>query len=41
MNIRTQYTLSAIERWKNGPFKRIIKELSQFDNKKPEEQVLE
>ena len=27
-------TLSAIEGWKNG---RLIKELTQFDNKKPEE----
>ena len=26
-----------MERWKNGRFKRTIKELSQFDNKKPEE----
>ena len=29
-------TLSAMERWKNGRFKRTIKELSQFDNKKQE-----
>ena len=26
-----------MERWKNSLFKRTIKELSQFDNKKPEE----
>ena len=26
-----------METWKNGRFKRTIKELSQFDNKKPEE----
>ena len=26
-----------MERWKKGRFKRTIKELSQFDNKKPEE----
>ena len=26
-----------MERWKKGQFKRTIKELSQFDNKKPEE----
>ena len=30
-------TLSAMERWKNSRFKRTIKELSKFDNKKPEE----
>ena len=30
-------TLSAMERWKKDRFKRTIKELSQFDNKKPEE----
>ena len=30
-------TLSAMERWKKGRFKRTIKELSQLDNKKPEE----
>ena len=29
--------LSAMERWKNGRFKRTIKELNQFDNKKAEE----
>ena len=29
--------MSAIERWKKGRFERTIKELSQFDNKKPEE----
>ena len=34
---RNAITLSAMERWKNGRFKRTIKELSQFDNKKPEE----
>ena len=26
-----------MERWKKGRFKRTIKELSKFDNKKPEE----
>ena len=26
-----------MERWKKGRFKRTINELSQFDNKKPEE----
>ena len=26
-----------MERWEKGRFKRTIKELSQFDNKKPEE----
>ena len=31
---RNAITLSAIERWKKGRF---IKELSQFDNQKPEE----
>ena len=30
-------TLSAMERCKKGRFKRTIKELSQFDKKKPEE----
>ena len=30
-------TFSAMERWKKGRFKRTIKELSQFDNKKPGE----
>ena len=30
-------TLSAMEGWKNGRLKRTIEELSQFDNKKPEE----
>ena len=34
---RNAITLSAMERWKKGRFKRTIKELSQFDNKKPEE----
>ena len=34
-------TLSATERWKKGQFKRTIKELSQFDDKKPEELELE
>ena len=29
--------LSAMERWKKGQFRRTIKELSQFDNKNPEE----
>ena len=30
-------TLSAMEGWKNGRLKRTIKELCQFDNKKPDE----
>ena len=30
-------TLSAMERWKKDLFTRTIKEISQFDNKKPEE----
>ena len=30
-----------MERWKNGRFKRTIKELSQFDSKRPEELELE
>ena len=34
---RNAITLSAMERWKKGQFERTIKELSQFDNKKPEE----
>ena len=34
---RNAITLSAMERWKKDRFKRTIKELSQFDNKKPEE----
>ena len=34
---RNAITLSAMERWKQDRFKRTIKELSQFDNKKPEE----
>ena len=34
---RNAITLSAMERWKKGRFERTIKELSQFDNKKPEE----
>ena len=34
---RNAVTLSAMEGWKNGQLKRTIKELSQFDNKKPEE----
>ena len=33
----TEITLSAMEGWKNGRLKRNIKELIQFDNKKPEE----
>ena len=28
---------SAMERWKRGRLKKTIKELSQFDNKKPDE----
>ena len=31
---RNAITLSTIERWEKGQFKRTIKELSQFDNKK-------
>ena len=34
---RNAITLAAIEDWKNGRLKRIIKELSQFDDKKPED----
>ena len=34
---RNAITLSAMERWKKDQFKITIKELSQFDNKKPEE----
>ena len=34
---RNAVTLSVIEGWKNDQLKRTIKELSQFDNKKPEE----
>ena len=34
---RNAITLSAIEEWKNGRPERTIKELSQFDNKKPDE----
>ena len=34
---RNAVTLSAMERWKKDRFERTIKELSQFDNKKPEE----
>ena len=34
---RNAITLSAMERQKKDRFKRTIKELSQFDNKKPEE----
>ena len=34
---RSTITLSAMERWKKGRFKRTIKELSQFHNKKPTE----
>ena len=30
-----------MERWKKGRFKRTVKELSQFDNKNPEELVSE
>ena len=33
---RNATTWSAMEGWKNGRLKRTIKELSQFDNKKPE-----
>ena len=35
--INIEITLSAMKGWKNGRLKRTIKELSQFDNKKPEE----
>ena len=34
---RNAIILSAKERWKKRRFKRTIKELSQFDNKKPQE----
>ena len=34
---RNAITLSANERWEDGRFKRTIKKLSQFDNKKTEE----
>ena len=30
-------TLSAMERWKSGRFRRTTKEIRQFDNKKAEE----
>ena len=33
--------MSAMERWKEPRFIKTIKELSQFDNKKPEEPELE
>ena len=33
---RNAITLSSMEKWKKDRFKRTIKELSQFDNKKPE-----
>ena len=35
--LRNAITLSAMERWKKDQFKRTIKEISQFDNRKPEE----
>ena len=35
--LRNAITLSAMDRWKKDRFKRTIKEISQFDNKKPEE----
>ena len=38
---RNAITFSAMEGWKNGRFKRTIKELSQFDNRKPEDPELE
>ena len=38
---RIAITLSAMEGWKNGRLNRTIKELSHFDNKKPEELELE
>ena len=34
---RNAITLSAMERWRKGRFKRTTKELSQFDDKEPEE----
>ena len=34
---RNRITLSAKEKWKNRRFERTIKELSQFDDEKPEE----
>ena len=33
--LRNAITLSAMERWNKNRFKRTIKELSQFNNKKP------
>ena len=35
--LRNAITVSVIDRWKKDRFNRTIKELSQFDNKKPEE----
>ena len=35
--LRNAITLSVMEKWKKDRFERTIKELSQFDNKKPEE----
>ena len=34
---RSTITLSAMKRWNEGQFEKTIKELSQFDDKKPEE----
>ena len=35
--LQNAITLSGMERWKKDRFKRTIKEISQFDNKKSEE----
>ena len=35
--LRNAITLSTMERWKKDRFKRTVKEISQFDNKKHEE----
>ena len=39
--LRNAITLSVMERWKKDRFKRTIKKLSQFDNKKHEKLELE
>ena len=38
---RNAITLSVMEGWKKGRFKRTVKESSQFDTKKPEERESE
>ena len=35
--LRNAITLSAMERWEKDRCERTIKEITQFDNKKPEE----